>query len=1226
VSYLRPRSRGLTAAVSVPRLVAMLVIVVGVLSFGSIGTAASTSLVINEVDYDQPGTDTAEFLELKNVSGAAINLDDYRVELINAAATGGPAQYAAYDLPDVDLAAGDYFVVCANGANTANCDLDVPTNTDAIQNGGPDAMRLVTGTTTIVVVDVLSYEGSTAGFVEGTGAGTDTGAAAPAGPEGLSRCQDGVDSDNNSADFSLRASSPGATNVCGTPPPPEPTGPTLVVNEIDYDQPSSDTAEFLELKNVNSLAVGLGTYSVELVNGNGGGVYQTIPLPAISLAPGDYYVICANPVTTTNCDLEVLSDTGVIQNGAPDAVAIRKSGALVDTVSYEGDTAAPYTEGSGENLSDSDSAAGVGISRCPDGVDTNVNNVDLSQQPITPGAASSCPPPPPPPHSYGACGDDTETRIHAVQGPEAATPVPGQIRVVEGVVVGDYQHSGGFNGYYLQEEPGDVDDNAATSEGIFVFSGSLVGGARDVSLGQIVRVRGTVSEFSGLTQIGTLTNAEVCPGSAEIAATPVTLPVSAIADHERTEGMKVRLTNLTVTEVFNLGRFGEVSMSGVGRLYNTTAVAMPGAAAEAVAAQNARSRIVLDDGDNRQNLDPTVYPQGGLSATNTLRVGDSLNELNGVMDFRFSAYRIQPVGTVEFQHTNLRSAAPAAVGGNLRVASFNVLNYFNDFGCGDRCRGAEDQFEFDRQEAKIVSALTKIDGDIVGLMEIENDGGAGNSLAELVAALNAATAPGTYAYVDTGVIGTDAIKVALIYQPAAVAPVGDWNILTTSDDPRFIDTRNRPTLAQTFRHLSSGQMLTVAVNHLKSKGSACGGAPDDQPDTGGGNCNGTRTLAAAALADWLNADPTGSGDPDRLIIGDLNSYTFETPIQALEAGGFTNLVKKFNGLTAYSYVFNGESGYLDHALGSASVVGQVTGVTEWHINPDEPGVLDYNTNFKSAGHVSTLYDPGPYRSSDHDPIIIGLQMNHAPTADAGGPYTVAEGGSVAIAATGSDADGNALTYAWDLDNDGEFDDGTGQSASFSAAAIDGPAVRTVRVRVSDGALSAIDTATVNVTNVAPTATFNAPAGALGGFPFTLTVTNATDAAPADIPGLQFAFDCGSGYGAFSAATTASCPTDRVGPLSVGAKVRDDDGGVSEYRAVVAVTVTFDSLCDLARSYVDKPAIGDALCAKLDAAAAKTDRKQQEADLRAFVNQVEAQSGKSITATEAATLIRLAGAL
>ncbi|HEX4983357.1 MAG TPA: ExeM/NucH family extracellular endonuclease, partial [Ilumatobacteraceae bacterium] len=586
----------------------------------------------------------------------------------------------------------------------------------------------------------------------------------------------------------------------------------------------------------------------------------------------------------------------------------------------------------------------------------------------------------------------------------------------------------------------------------------------------------------------------------------------------------------------------------------------------------------------------------------------------------------QPVGDVNFDHTNLRTLAPAAVGGNAKVASFNVLNYFNDFGCGDRCRGAENQFEFDRQEAKIVSALKAIDADIVGLMEIENDGGAGNALAELVAALNAATAPGTYAFIDTGVIGTDAIKVALIYKPAAVTPVGAWDILTTADDPRFIDTRNRPALAQTFRHTSSGQVITVAVNHLKSKGSACGGPPDDQPDTGGGNCNGTRTAAAAALADWLQTDPTGSGDPDFLIIGDLNSYTFETPITTLEADGFTNLVRAYHGLAAYSYVFNGESGYLDHALATGTLVPQVTGVSDWHINPDEPAVLDYNTNFKTANHVNTLYDPGPYRASDHDPVIIGLQLNHAPAADANGPYTVAEGGSVTVAATGSDADGDPLAYAWDLDDDGDFDDANGQSVSFSAAAYDGPVTRTIRVRVSDAESSAVDSATVDVTNVAPTATFNAPATALAGSPFTLSLTDGSDAAPADVPTLQYAFDCGSGYGAFSASNSTSCPTDSTGTRNVGGKVRDDDGGETEYRATVNLTVTFASLCALVQQYVDKEGVAQALCSKLEAAAAKADRKEQEADLHAFVNQVEAQSGKSMTAAEAATLIRLAGDL
>ncbi len=821
------------------------------------------------------------------------------------------------------------------------------------------------------------------------------------------------------------------------------------------------------------------------------------------------------------------------------------------------------------------------------------------------------------------CGDPA-TPIHAIQGSGLTAALTGT-QTIEGVVVGDYQQTGGFNGYYLEEETSDQDADPATSEGIFVFAGSS---GVDVDAGDVVRVRGTAGEFSGLTQLSSLSAVAVCSTGASVPATPVSLPVASITDHERYEGMLVRYDQtLTATEVFSLGRFGEVSLSGAGRLYNPTAVAAPGAPALAVMDQNNRSRIILDDGDNQQNIDPTRYPQGGLSATNTLRVGDTLPGLTGVMDFRFSNYRIQPVGLVEFTGTNLRTPAPGAVGGNLKIASFNVLNFFNGNGLGGgfpTARGANTQFELDRQKAKEVSALSAMNADIVGLMEIENDAGPNSALAELVAALNAAMGAGTYAYVDTGVIGTDEIKVALIYKPAAVTPVGAFALLTSAVDPRFVDTRNRPTLAQTFQHVSSGQKLTVAVNHLKSKGSACG-AGDDATD-GSGNCNGTRTEAAAALGDWLATDPTGSGDPDFLIIGDLNSYTFETPITTLEGAGYTNLVRAYGGLSAYSYVFSGESGYLDHALATSSLTSQVTGVTDWHINPDEPIVLDYNVEFKTANQVNTFYDPGPYRSSDHDPVVIGLQLNHAPAVSAGGPYTVPEGGSVGVTATGSDADGDTLTYAWDLDNDGTFET-AGQTATFSAATIDGPATRTIRVRATDpGGLVAVSSATVTVTNVAPTATFVAPATALAGFPFTLALTGATDAAPADVAGLQYAFDCGSGYGAYSASSTASCTSVAVGALSVGGKVRDDDGGVTEYRATVQVQVTFASLCSLVRQYADKEGVANALCSKLDAAAAKSDRKGQEADLHAFVNQVEAQSGKSLTAEEAAVLVALAGAL
>jgi hypothetical protein len=603
------------------------------------------------------------------------------------------------------------------------------------------------------------------------------------------------------------------------------------------------------------------------------------------------------------------------------------------------------------------------------------------------------------------------------------------------------------------------------------------------------------------------------------------------------------------------------------------------------------------------------------------------------MDFRFSAYRIQPVGPIAFTAANPRTPAPPPVGGNVRVASFNVLNFFNGDGLGGgfpTSRGANTQFELDRQKAKEVSALTALDGDVVGLMELENDAGPTSALAELVGALNAAVGAGTYAYVDTGVIGTDEIKVALIYKPASVAPVGTWKIITSAVDPRFDTSLNRPSLAQTFRHTASGETFTTVVNHLKSKGSACAGDPDT--GDGQGNCNLTRTRAAAALVDWLATDPTGSGDPDFLLIGDLNSYTFEDPVRTLETGGLVNLIRAYGGLTAYSYVFNGESGYLDHALASPSLAAQATGATDWHINPDEPTVLDYNTEFKTANQVTTFYDPGPYRSSDHDPVVVGLAFDLAPAVDAGGPYTVAEGGSVGVAATGSDPDGDALTYAWDLDGDGTYET-AGQTATFAAGSLDGPSTRTIAVQVTDThGKSASDEATVEIVNAPPTGTLDAPATAFAGFPFTLSASGVADPSAADTAaGFAYAFDCGFGYGAFGGSSSASCPTSTVGTRAVGVLIRDKDGGTAELRASVSVRVTFDSLCDLVRVYSNDRHVAKRLCWTLAKAERTHNPKWRRHYLERFRDIVEDETPPdrpkhwrryAFTKTEGATLIQL----
>jgi len=353
------------------------------------------------------------------------------------------------------------------------------------------------------------------------------------------------------------------------------------------------------------------------------------------------------------------------------------------------------------------------------------------------------------------------------------------------------------------------------------------------------------------------------------------------------------------------------------------------------------------------------------------------------------------------------------LGGTLKVASFNVLNYFTTFGS----RGANDAVEFDRQRTKIIAAIAAINADVVGLLEIENNTAA---IADLVAGLNALMGAGTYAYVDTGVIGIDEIKVALIYKPATVALVGGYEILDSTDDPTFLDTQNRPVLAQTFQDIGGDGIFTVAVNHLKSKGSDCNGVGDPDTGDGSGNCNLTRTAAAAALANWLATDPTGSGDEDFLIIGDLNSYDKEAPIDALVAAGYTDLLAFYGGEQAYTYLFDGQLGYLDHALAGTGILPQVTGATAWHINADEPDLLNYDMTFKEPAQ-DALYEPNAYASSDHDPIIVGLSLS--PDAEPGpfgktSPIDGGKGGPQSQGlAWGTAEDATSYEYCYDTTDD-----------------------------------------------------------------------------------------------------------------------------------------------------------------------------------------------------------------
>ncbi|MGZ5403099.1 MAG: ExeM/NucH family extracellular endonuclease [Nocardioides sp.] len=602
---------------------------------------------------------------------------------------------------------------------------------------------------------------------------------------------------------------------------------------------------------------------------------------------------------------------------------------------------------------------------------------------------------------------DAVTPINTIQGDGAASPLVGERVNVEAVVTSLITSADVLDGFFLQEEDADSDGNPATSEGIYVFCRNAC--PKDLAAGDRVRVNGEVAEFNNTTQI----DAAFGDGSFELLGPDAPLPTAAVvslpadastedpATFEDVEGMRTTIsTTMAVSEYFNQARFGEIVLTAEERPYQFTQTDEPSVEGYAAhLADLATRQIILDDDSNSQNAatsgplnnEPYYYPTPGLSTGNYFRGGDTITELTGVFEYAFGAWKVRPVAGADytFDATNPRPAAPDAVGGRIQVASFNVLNYFTSIddgtnACGPEatmeCRGADSQAELENQRAKIVDALARIDAEVVGLIEIQNDDD--TSVADLVAALNEREGDGTYDYVATGFIGTDAIKQAFIYQPAAVQPVGDFDLLTSTDDPRFDDQRNRPALIQTFEELQTDERVTVAVNHLKSKGSGCG-AGDDSPLDGSGSCDGTRTRAAQALADHLAADPTGSGDSDTLIIGDLNSYAKERPITALREAGYTDLLQRFEGPEAYGYLFDGQLGTLDYALATASLDEQVTGAGGWKINADENPLFDYNDtvhdtegepDFERKSTALPLFEPNAFRSSDHDPVLVGLEL------------------------------------------------------------------------------------------------------------------------------------------------------------------------------------------------------------------------------------------------------------
>ncbi|OCA07334.1 nuclease [Acinetobacter pittii] len=571
---------------------------------------------------------------------------------------------------------------------------------------------------------------------------------------------------------------------------------------------------------------------------------------------------------------------------------------------------------------------------------------------------------------------------------DLSTAAQNQTYTVRGVITADYRYANGFSGFYVQTP--DTKARANISNAIFVYipnSSAVKGG----QVGDEVILRGRLTTYQNQLQLDQLQqDIQTCNSNMANQVQPISLelPFASLTggsthSPQRYQGMLVKLPQtLTVSENYNYGRYGELSLS-LGRLYIPTNL-YPALSpeAKALAQKNLLSKIIFDDGYNNQNRTPWLPTN--FSAANTLRSGYQLKNAEGILEYRFNGWRVQPVlGRNQpevITQTNTRQSVITKNANHIRVASFNVLNYDNGATGFPTERGATTQAEFDKQHRKIVSALKAIDADVYGLMEIANNGyGPNSAIAHLTSALGS-----DWKYVvpeNLDRLGGDAIAVAIIYNSKRVKPLNKPVVLDLGD-------KNRTTLAQSFQAVRGNKTFTVIPNHLKSK--SCSGVDASSTDAdqkdGQGCWNPTRVKAVDQIVQWLAKNPTQVPKQNALLVGDMNSYAKEEPILSFEKANYKVLLndaKVGQGAEAYSYVFgvasdtngNGGAGNLDHAIADAALYPKVVRTFAWHINADEPTVLDYNEEYKTDEQKALFYGEDAYRSSDHDPVIVDLDLN-----------------------------------------------------------------------------------------------------------------------------------------------------------------------------------------------------------------------------------------------------------
>ena len=577
----------------------------------------------------------------------------------------------------------------------------------------------------------------------------------------------------------------------------------------------------------------------------------------------------------------------------------------------------------------------------------------------------------------------------------------------------------GLEGFTIQTPGtgGTWDPARTASDGLFVFMGKS--SATMPSIGDCVVVKGKVAEYSGVQNATAATQSltQLLPQSitASTDCDPVKpTELSGVPTQDQLEALESMLVlpkdTWTITDNYKTNRYGTLSLTpGTEVLRTATDVVAPGAAAQAYESENAAKTIDLDDAST---TDLTNFKQNGhkeryayLANGAPARVGYHVTFTKPVvLESRFGSFVFQPTqmtaGNPDRSPVTITGERPAAptVSGDTKVATFNVLNYFSDLGENEAgCKGYEDRNHkyvtdkncklrgawssqaFANQQTKIVQAINTIDADVVALEEIENPVASGVStdrdgaLKSLVNALNAAAGSEVWAYVpspSTVPANEDVIRIAFIYKKATITPVGDSVIY---NDPAYTGLARQP-LAQEFKPITDvnheGKNFVVVANHFKSKGSApknlsgAEAAANTDNGDGQGNSNGVRVKQARALATFaqrFNGTPT-------LLVGDFNAYTMEDPLKVLTDAGWAHE----SGHGDSSYVYGGRSGSMDHVFANSAAHPLITEVKSWAVNAQESIAFEYSRANYNA-YLAFEAD-NPYRASDHNPEIIGLNL------------------------------------------------------------------------------------------------------------------------------------------------------------------------------------------------------------------------------------------------------------